>query len=282
MSNCPPDGPGRRPGRLAALFLTLSLGAGLSGCGPPEEAGAEAGPEADDAEVVTQSIIGADEGAEASAAGARLALSAEELRYQARCPGLSGRKTLTVENEGSATLIIRALSVSGRAFSIVEPPKLPRRIKSGERMELTVKFSPPADRPDQLSPRGTLRITSNDAAQGTRSVALKGSVPPMGLTFYPLQVDLGQIRVGATRTTRVELRNGGACALPVGWFDTSGDMADSVLVDNLDQFQLAAGATKRVKVTGLCDSRGDVDAKLRFYTPSNVPLGSVPVSGTCY
>jgi hypothetical protein len=90
---------------------------------------------------------------------------------------------VTLKNEGLASLKIQTLAVGGNSDFSVEPPALPRTLKPGEQVEVTVAYAKSAKTAD-----GTLTIGSDDPAS-PRSVRLipdPGAANPDACAWSPL------------------------------------------------------------------------------------------------
>ncbi|MBI2686890.1 MAG: choice-of-anchor D domain-containing protein [Acidobacteria bacterium] len=103
--------------------------------------------------------------------------------------------SVTLRNTGSAALSITAITVSGAQFSIVGAPTLPLTIAANAQQVLNLRMTPVAAGPQA----GELRLTSNDPARATVTVALTGTATasavsnplPVLDTFVPAAVSAG-------------------------------------------------------------------------------------------
>lgn len=276
--------PSRRPrGGAGAVFGALLTLSALGGCGAPEPAEGEA------AQLAIR-VVADDDAAEAGAPAAGpglgtqaagIGLSPAALTFGARCAGTGGNKVLELRSTGSSTLTLRTLSVSGAAFRLVSPPALPAQLAPGRSLQLTVRYAPRADRPDDLQPAGSLIINSSAAGQPSVSVPLRGSVPPLQFSLSSSTLSFGNMRVGQQVMRTVQLRNNGACALQIGGYNLSGTLQEAVLIDDPDDAPLRAGERRSLDVIALCDRRGTIDAYADFFTNYGQDLATLRVRGVC-
>ena len=85
--------------------------------------------------------------------------------------GMSSEQVVTIHNDGTATLTVQSLTLTGTGFTFVDKPTLPSAVAPGdETLPVTIKFTPT----DPGMQSGTLVITSNDPDEGSVTVKLTG------------------------------------------------------------------------------------------------------------
>lgn len=97
---------------------------------------------------------------------------------------------VTVKNVGNTSLTITSLSFAGGsspAFTLLNPPALPRTLGDGDTLNLTVVFTPV----DDALATGTLQIGSDDPDEPSVAVTLKGKgkvnlAPVARAKYFPL------------------------------------------------------------------------------------------------
>ncbi|MCS6914361.1 MAG: hypothetical protein RMK29_06460 [Myxococcales bacterium] len=272
-------------GRPGALLwpLGVALAGLLGGCGLPPEAEDEQ--TSQQQELVIRINIPTnppDSGGGGRSSKAEISLDSQFVFFPQICAGGSAKKTLVLRNRGEDPLVVRKLEVEGRAFSLDADVRLPKTLRPGERLELSITYSPPANRPDQLDHSGVLRITSNDRHREVTSIQLRGLVPPQSLALSMRQIFVGDLGAGQAYTRTLTLRNAGLCPVEVGGYETAGRQGDGVFVDGLQRGLLQPGHINRVSVTTMCIRRGEIDARLRFLSPRGNTLATALIQGSCY
>ena len=113
------------------------------------------------------------------------------LDYGVVQPGSSASQSITISNNGLADLTVSALTLTGDAeFSLDNPPALPLVLAPSASAQVSIEFAPASD--GAFS--GSLDIVSNDADEGTVSVALAGvssTAPPIAAVPAPFASSLG-------------------------------------------------------------------------------------------
>jgi len=128
---------------------------------------------------------------------------------------------LSISNQGSQVLNISNISVESQgdwstSVTLDGLPTFPAAIDpNGAPVNLTVKFTPPADMPVLTSPVASVRIDSNDpAGEGTTQVPVFGSPQAPSLQVQPGDlVDFGFIAQNQTASRKVTLFNAGTADL---------------------------------------------------------------------
>src|SRR5207248_2642522 len=110
----------------------------------------------------------------------QISVSPSDLNFGSVVVGQSQTSTLSIQNNGGASLTITGLSTNA-PFSVVSPAA-PQAIAAGGSMTVTVRFSPGS----AATSAGNLTITSNDSSNpnltvpltGTGITAVTGGLPP--------------------------------------------------------------------------------------------------------
>ncbi len=146
--------------------------------------------------------VGASTGASTKTTGApgptaaTLSVTSASLSFGALPVGNSTTLPLSIVNtsSGGATATISQLTISGSGYSLVSGPSLPLTINSGQKIDLTVKFSPQSGG----TLNGNLQIVS-DATTPTINVACTGTgVAPGQLAVSPSSINFGNVTVGSS------------------------------------------------------------------------------------
>ena len=94
--------------------------------------------------------------------------SPARLDFGASPMGHSSQRLITLTNQGVADLVLTRISVSGRCFSLPDPPRVPARLPSGGETQILVAFTP--DRPAACT--GALEVTSLAPKNGKKVLAV--------------------------------------------------------------------------------------------------------------
>jgi VWFA-related protein len=106
-------------------------------------------------------------------------------------------RTFTVTNNGSASLVIGAASMSGSAFSIFNDTCSNETISVNGTCSLTARFSPTAQVDNQ---QGTLSVPSNDPDNATATIGLSGEGYGLNVWINGIQTDSCNVTVDVTVT----------------------------------------------------------------------------------
>jgi hypothetical protein len=135
-----------------------------------------------------------------------LGLSAKSLDFGEVLPGATVTRTVIADNSGSGICQLDPIAVTAASdpgFSVTIASPLPLEIGPNQATTLSVSFSPPA-KVLPLSRKGTLAVSSNDAATPTALVELTASIhSTCKLAVVPNAVDFGSVPLGTTAARSV-------------------------------------------------------------------------------
>lgn len=168
--------------------------------------------------------------------------STANLTYGGTPTNASTARTITVHNEGNATLVLSAPRVEGaspEAFAVVSSGGQ-SRLAPGERAAVTVAFTPPS----ATIHDATLVVPSNDPG-GALNVSLSGPGEQSNVSVTPTSVAFGGVRVGATAQAEIDLRNAGGQQLNLTGVAIEGANASAFdLVSGAGEGTLAPGENR--------------------------------------
>src|ERR1700722_19394415 len=130
--------------------------------------------------------------------------------------GGSASATVSLSNQGNATLTVSQISASGTGFS-VSGAGTPLNIAPGSTASFTATFAPTS----AGSATGSISIVSN-APGSPASVALTGTGTQAQLGASPSNVTFGSVAVGSNGSQTVTLTNGGSASLTISQATASG------------------------------------------------------------
>lgn len=110
--------------------------------------------------------------------------SAASLAFPTTWVGQSSQNTLDINSLGTAALNVTGLTISGAnasCFSLVSPPALPASVATGQKLTLTVKFTPTAIQAGQSA---NLTIATDDPSNPSIVVPLGGDSVPVTLSGF--------------------------------------------------------------------------------------------------
>ncbi|RMG17182.1 MAG: choice-of-anchor D domain-containing protein, partial [Deltaproteobacteria bacterium] len=219
-----------------------------------------------------------------------IVVSPESLDFGYVAPGSSAQATLTVENQGANSSVltlteIRTEPVSSQVYGFTLPSPTPIYLFGGDRIEITVTYSPPA------SPLGVhdeaLVIASTDPDEPTVQIPLHGfSEPPGEVMITPDRIDFGPVQVGFPEQRQITLENTGGQAVEIRdygiAFDGNGQYAVS---GPAVPFNLNSGGQVNLQVsfdpqfTGPQQSSGVDITHADPNDPSQDVVVNIPVTG---
>jgi hypothetical protein len=133
------------------------------------------------------------------------------LEFGAVTVGSSQTGTTTVQNLGTANLIVSSVAVSANPDFTVDAmtPARPITVAAGTSANVVIRYTPSVDGDDSA----TLSIGSNDSNEASVSVTLHGTgTPPANvcdINVTPLSRNFGSVVVGQTATLAVSIGNTG-------------------------------------------------------------------------
>ncbi|WP_435186440.1 choice-of-anchor D domain-containing protein [Halobellus sp. EA9] len=189
----------------------------------------------------------------------------------------SATQTITIQNDGEATLVLDNISASGDAFQILGGQQT-QSIGAGESTTLGVVFSPTAVE----SFSGTLSFDTNDAGQGTITRSLTGDGATATASISQSTVDFAAVEVDTTEEQELTLTNDGNAQLNVTQVTISGGDSSAFDVTGLGTPSLAPGASKSFNVSASPTVARSLTAQLRISTGQstsdvNISLGATGV-----
>lgn len=179
-----------------------------------------------------------------------IAVNTASLDFGSVSTGTSKELTLTVSNQGTASLDASSVSITGTnasLFSVVSG-NAPFTVAAGGSRNLTVKFSPATPG----SKGATLSIASNDPDESTLEVLLVGdgsgtnnpeiSINPTGLSY-------GIVSVGTSRLLELTVNNQGSSLLTVTSITITGQEASNFSISSGNApFSVSSGGSRVVGV----------------------------------
>ncbi len=124
-------------------------------------------------------------------------------------------ETVTIQNKGTADLVIRTLSITDRSspdFEIDRAPQLPVTVVPESRVRVRIRYSPSG--PGVAS--GALRMTGNDPDNPVATVSLNGTgtpEPAPQISVTPNALAYGEMQEGRRRKLTLTVRNPGTATL---------------------------------------------------------------------
>jgi hypothetical protein len=170
--------------------------------------------------LVTSGCVGVSgKSTNAAATGPSIEISPSTVSFGNLAVGQSATKTVTVTNNGTETLTVSGISVTGTGFS-ASGPKLPMSLSAGQSASVSAVFKPTTGNADT----GTITIASN--ADGSPSlIALSGTgttTTAAALTATPSSIAFGSVAVGSEATQTIQLANTGSAAVAISKVAFSG------------------------------------------------------------
>jgi Abnormal spindle-like microcephaly-assoc'd, ASPM-SPD-2-Hydin len=153
-------------------------------------------------------------GAPAIPSVGNLVLSPTSVSFGSVQVGQTAAATLSLGNNGSASIQISQIQFSSPDFSLSGPAALPITLAVGESYILTLKFAPSA--PGAAS--GSMSLaTSGLSAPATVSLSGTGEAKPAtpGLRLQPASVSFGDVQIGTTAAQSVTVISSGTAALTI-------------------------------------------------------------------
>ncbi|RPI18370.1 MAG: choice-of-anchor D domain-containing protein [Ignavibacteriae bacterium] len=149
----------------------------------------------------------------------QITTSANTINFGNVIIGQTGNQNLTINNIGTAKLIISGLTMTNPRFSI-SPNALPDTINAGQSKNYSLGFTPNVF--DTTS--GELRIASNDAANPLKTVILKGKGVENGSFLYlsSSNFNYNTRRINSLSGFTFSIQNRGTQPLVINSFNFSG------------------------------------------------------------
>jgi MYXO-CTERM domain-containing protein len=205
-----------------------------------------------------------------------LVLSPTSLAFGEQSVGAtSAPKTVTVQNTGTDSALITAVTITG-PFSLSPGPSLPLILAPNASMTLTVTFNPTT----QGAATGHLFLTTDDPSSPNGIAALSGTGVSPKVVLNPTSLDFGDQRVGTASTPKtVTVSNTGSSVLRITSLTIGTGEPFSVTPNTA--FDLAAGTSRELSVSFNPTTPGVATGTLTLTSddPAN-PSAAVALTGT--
>lgn len=181
----------------------------------------------------------------------------------------SATSSMTIENNGSADLIVSDITVTGDDLadftidlnrSSGPAMNLPETIQPGDSVTLVVVFSPSS----MGDKNASLEINSNDPDDSLVAVALTGNGAGIqDIAVDPISINFGEINKGESSSPKVvTIENQGGGDLTISGVTITGDNADDFTID------VDGGSNPLGEVSAVISSGGDATITITF-SPSS-------------
>jgi hypothetical protein len=145
-----------------------------------------------------------------------ITVSPAALNFGNLAVGTGSMQTVTITNDGTASLSIAKLAVTGTGYTI-GGLTAPTTIASGKSATLNVAFKATASG----ATTGVVTITSN-ADDSPTAVPLNGDGVSASLTLSPTSINFGSVSLGTTSTQSVKITNSGSASATISAASVSG------------------------------------------------------------
>jgi YVTN family beta-propeller protein len=198
---------------------------------------------------------------------------------------VSAAQTITLTNDGSATLTIGSIALTGTNsgdFSLTSNTCTTGgtggtgSVAAGASCTISLTFKPTAGGTRTAS----VTITDN-AGNSPQSVSLTGSIPAPVATFSPTSLNFASQAIGTTSAAQtITFTNSGSSTLSIGTIAVAGTTASSFSETNTCGTTLAAGASCTISVTFNPMQSGALSATLVVSDNTGDSPQSLGLSGT--
>ncbi len=249
--------------RNVLVLVGLAL---LAACGPGDvPAASENAPLAGEAPALRFAFAGPEDTLD-------LGTSTPVLDFGAVRVGTQSARALELRNLGSTPVKLESLALSaGQAFTLRSLPVLPYTLEPQAVLKLEVGFAPLVE--GALAQ--TLKLTSNDPATPSLTVALQGQGVAPKLVVTPSALDFGVVRVGHAKTSELQVQNRGTGSVTIAAVYFQG--ASAFVLDGVPIFPLTLAPnsilTLRVGFTPMGEGAFAAQLSLKNDDPSAEPLG---------
>lgn len=186
--------------------------------------------------------------------------------------GSSNTQPLTLQNTGSASLTVSAITPSGAGYSVTGFT-LPVTLAVGQSVAGSVVFAPTT----AGAVSGSIAFTSNSGTS-TSPVTLSGTGVAPQLAMTPTSMTFGSVTTGTTSTQTLTLRNSGTASLSVTQLAVTGagfSVAGFTLPLTIAPGASVAGSVRFAPTTG-----GAVTGSVTATSNSAAAVAPVALSGT--
>lgn len=265
--------------KVSGLTLPMSMSAGQSGTFTvsvtPTTSGSLAGTLTVQGDASSSPAV-VNLSANAVTAAPQISLSTTAVNFGSVQMSTSGSSSLTISNAGNSDLTVSSVTISGAGFGFsgITTPKV---ISAGQSAPVALTFTPSA----QGSATGALKISSNDTAHPTMTVALSGTgttTPTANLSVSPASFNFGSIVSGQNSTKSFTVTNTGSASLTISQLSIS---ATGYSVNGLSiPSTVAAGASVSFNAVFAPTTAGSLAGTVNI--ASNAPNSptTVALSGT--
>lgn len=214
-------------------------------------------------------------------------VSADTVSYGEVDTGSAATRTVTVRNDGAATLVVGTPTVVGgstvdgesaAAYTVASGDSR-ATVPPGGTVEYTVAFAPTESLVGDSSLAQLRLPTPNDPDSDAITVALNGEAVPGTARLTPAAVSFGAVANGSTATETVTLRNRGDGSLDLTAVRLAGADADNFSVSSLALETLDAGDSVTLTVTAEPAVRGRLAARLVVETDDGSVTSSIGARG---
>jgi photosystem II stability/assembly factor-like uncharacterized protein len=152
-------------------------------------------------------------------------------------------QNITIENHGTANLVISSISKSGNAAFTLSEVTTPITIAAGARRTITVQFRPTSSG----SCTGTIELSHNaSGSSSTINLTGNGTLPPPGITITPNPIAFGDVTVNTSSTQNITIQNTGNGPLQISSISINGN--GFTLQNATTPITVAAGANRTITV----------------------------------
>lgn len=189
----------------------------------------------------------------------------------------------TITNQGNISLVINALSITGRAasrFSLLNDNCSGSTLPHSGTCTFSIRFAPTSTG----AKAATAHITSNDADSSDTAVDLSGTGTLSSVKLTPPSVNFKNVLIStSSQVIRVSATNTGTAPLNLGSLSLTGDGAASFSMrdDHISGTQLPPAGQASVDLVFSPGSIGVYTAMLNVPSDDpNAPVATLPIRGT--
>ncbi len=205
-----------------------------------------------------------------TATQAELSISPASVGFNSVNVGSNATQTVTLTNEGNATLNITAATISGSGYTMSLQPI---SINADSNTTFNVTFTPTAEG----SASGSISITSNDP-NSPATIALSGTGLQAEISATPSSVSFGTVGEGTTDSQQITLKNNGNTTLTFSQVGVSGTGFNETGLST--STTIPAGGSTAFNVTFDPSSNGPLSGAVTMSTNGAPSSLSINLSGT--
>jgi hypothetical protein len=186
--------------------------------------------------------------------------------------GASSSQTISLTNNGTASVTISQATVSGTGFSI-SGLTLPLTLTAAQSTTFTATFTPSS----AAAVAGSIAITSN-GSNPNLTIPMTGTGTAPLITTSPATVGFGSVTIGSPNSQTIRINNTGTAPLTISQATVTGTgFAISGLTVPAN---IAAGGNTTFNVTFAPNSAGAVSGSISLTNNSATSPLSIPLTGT--